>query len=134
MSKDTFKCSCGNWEYRRNETFTSADPDSWPVCRQCAEEYFEHSEEKAREAKVLYGKYVVSKTTGVELDPGAKYFVLRYDKNSLDGHAREILLLYAMRSNLYALAEDIVKELKAIEQRQTEAAKKSLGKFRTQDE
>ena len=42
--------------------------------------------------KGLYGKYVIEKADGSEVDKGADYFVLRLDK---DIHARKAALGYA---------------------------------------
>jgi len=39
------------------------------------------------DTKGLFGKYIVQKVDGSELDPGAKYFVLRYDNGPAAQHA-----------------------------------------------
>ena len=62
----------------------------------------------------LYGKYIISKADGSEVDPKAKYFVLRADT---DKHARKALLAYAesVREDNPTLAKDIVLEYKLYE-------------------
>lgn len=40
----------------------------------------------------LYGKYIVTKTSGEPIEPQAQYFVLRIDT---DIHARKALVAYA---------------------------------------
>lgn len=56
--------------------------------------------------KGLYGKYIIEKSNGEKLDPNAKYFVLRYDK---DPHAKVALAAYAdsISSENYKLAREI---------------------------
>ncbi len=44
------------------------------------------------ENRCLFQKYIITKTSGDPLDPEARYFVLRYDK---DPHAQAALLAYA---------------------------------------
>jgi hypothetical protein len=44
----------------------------------------------------LYGKYMLAKADGTPINPNAKYFVLRYDREAKDGSAsRDALSLYA---------------------------------------
>ena len=53
------------------------------------------------------GKYIITKSNGNPVDPAAKYFVLRYDK---DRHARKAMFAYAesvARENAQ-LAADLV--------------------------
>ena len=58
----------------------------------------------------IYGKYKISKADGTPVDPEAKYFVLRYDK---DKHARVALEAYARSiwTENYTLAIEIMAEL-----------------------
>lgn len=58
----------------------------------------------------LYGKYIIAKADGSELDPKAKYFVLRYDK---DEHAKIALKAYAesIQPHNAALADALRSEL-----------------------
>lgn len=65
----------------------------------------------------LYPKYVVRKANNEPIEPGAKYFVLRYDN---DPDALYAATLWAMRKENWALVEDLRKEMKNVEGEQTE--------------
>jgi len=60
--------------------------------------------------KGLYSKYKIAKTNGKPIDPGAKYFVLRYDK---DPHAKKAMEAYAnsVSDENYILAMEIRAEI-----------------------
>lgn len=60
--------------------------------------------------KELFEKYVIQKANGEPIDPEAKYFVLRYDHNSKDQHARTVLNIYARSTGNVKLTEDILDE------------------------
>lgn len=60
----------------------------------------------------LFSKYTVTKTDGSPVDPNAKYFVLRLDK---DPAAIEALLTYADQCDDLALAEDLLQTLEQYE-------------------
>lgn len=68
-------------------------------------------DEKGGGAMKLIQKYIVTKADGEPVDPGAKYFVLRYDADSRDGYAaREALRYYAYISNATSLFDDVNNE------------------------
>ena len=52
----------------------------------------------------LFGKYIIAKADGSEVDPAARYFVLRLDT---DTHARRAALLYAELTGNRQLFEDL---------------------------
>jgi len=60
-------------------------------------------------------KYHLEKVSGRPIDPGAKYFVLRYDSEG-DPHARVALKAYAesVVVDNYQLSNDIIKELEDV--------------------
>lgn len=60
-------------------------------------------------------KYNLTKVNGHPIDPGAKYFVLRYDAEG-DPHARVALEAYAssVRSDNPQLSGDIFEELRQV--------------------
>lgn len=63
----------------------------------------------------LFGKYILGKSNGTDIDPFAKYFILRYDANSSDGEAaRGALLHYAslIQCSNPQLANDLREQLK----------------------
>ncbi|MBW4484907.1 MAG: hypothetical protein KME14_20420 [Tildeniella torsiva UHER 1998/13D] len=63
----------------------------------------------------LFRKYLLSKADGSELDPQAKYFVIRYDAAAEHGAAgRAALLEYAdkIQEDCPELARDLLSELR----------------------
>lgn len=58
----------------------------------------------------LYGKYIITKTSGEPVEPQAQYFVLRIDT---DQHARKALIAYARSVGMEnpLLAGDLIKWL-----------------------
>ncbi len=68
--------------------------------------------------KGLYHRYEVKKVSGRPINPKAKYFVLRYDKNGDDlNHIRACqtaLLVYAqiINNHIPLLSEDLKRDLK----------------------
>lgn len=64
--------------------------------------------------KGLYQRYIISKTSGEQVDPEAEYFVLRVDKNGSDpkhiAACRKAILKYAeeIKDHLPQLSEDII--------------------------
>lgn len=70
--------------------------------------------EKIRK-KGLYGKYIISKSDGSEVDPKAQYFVLRLDENQKDENhlraCRKAIKIYAkeIERTLPFLAQDLKK-------------------------
>lgn len=58
----------------------------------------------------LYGKYQLKKANAEEVDPDAKYFILRYDAKSKDLHARSTLMRYALMTNFKQLYDDVYSE------------------------
>jgi hypothetical protein len=62
----------------------------------------------------LFGKYILAKSDGSNIDPEAKYFILRYDADSADREAaRGALLHYAglVQDSNPQLASDLRKQL-----------------------
>lgn len=73
----------------------------------------------------LFGKYILSKSDGRDIDSSAKYFVLRYDADSADGEAaRAALRVYCdcIREYSPKLAFDLLQEI------QVEGLAKRIGK------
>lgn len=64
----------------------------------------------------LRPKYKIEKTDGTSLEQGAKYFVMRYDKDG-DPFARLAVRIYAvlLRAQNPKLAEDLLKDLGPVE-------------------
>ena len=64
----------------------------------------------------LIPKYLIQKTNGNPIDPGAKYFAMRYDNNGSDPvHLRacqKALLVYAheIKNHLPLLSKDLLNE------------------------
>lgn len=56
----------------------------------------------------LYGKYILAKSDGTDLDPNACYFVLRWDT---DPAARQALRLYAQLCDDELLRQHLLEEL-----------------------
>ena len=61
----------------------------------------------------LHEKYTIGKVDGTDIDPDAKYFVLRLDT---DLAARKALLVYAWTCNNETLAGDIINLLRIVEE------------------
>lgn len=64
----------------------------------------------AAENRGVYGKYILKKANGADVDPGAVYFTLRLDT---DVHARAAIRAYieSCRAELPELARDLERVL-----------------------
>ena len=58
----------------------------------------------------LYEKYVIQKASGEPLEPGARYFVLRYDN---DEDACLAAMMWAARKQNWELYEELRSKLRA---------------------
>jgi hypothetical protein len=63
----------------------------------------------------LFGKYLLAKSDGTEIEPESKYFVLRYDSKAASGEVSRIALVEyceRIKNDMPDLASELMADLK----------------------